>query len=466
MIKPEQPQFTPQKIEETKKEIHMNGRGRRIDETAEEYKAEREVSWAEKQQLKAEDSESTEQPRANKPLSTGDQKIEEYINRIKSGESKESIFQGLPKTFKLGIEKRLASDVLKSRRVIDDQKKANAIREKLGLPLQEVRQEGSLPSDKNTENKNGLDKPNYERIANNIPIDEKKPLKPEGIGPILGGNMFGENDHPTLAGQIIAKSIYDKLVQRLGGKPFTVESVEKVIQSGKEDLEDFKKYILELSEGSKKSSGKSLGFSVERPAGKTGFHLNGEDGNVGRDHLFYFNKTSKEYKNPQAQEIRAYLTINPAEAKNIQRHFVDLCTKLYEAGIDFTGKAASPAGLENRTDNMVLYITKSDQEKASQMIKDFLQERKIGNGYVDAATPSPQEGLSWALEPATKDVKLWQNVSGSSEGASFNAVVATKVAPMYLRRLAEAHLRLGNQNEANIFNAEADRVENLIKQAA
>src|SRR5574343_1369182 len=44
----------------------------------------------------------------NKPLTGGDQKIEEYVSRIKNGESKDSIFQGLPESFKSGIEKRLA----------------------------------------------------------------------------------------------------------------------------------------------------------------------------------------------------------------------------------------------------------------------------------------------------------------------------------------------------------------------
>jgi len=44
----------------------------------------------------------------NKPLTGGEQKIEEYVSRIKNGESKDSIFQGLPESFKSGIEKRLA----------------------------------------------------------------------------------------------------------------------------------------------------------------------------------------------------------------------------------------------------------------------------------------------------------------------------------------------------------------------
>lgn len=42
------------------------------------------------------------------PLSAGEQKINEYVNRIKSGESRDSILQGLPESFKLGIEKGLA----------------------------------------------------------------------------------------------------------------------------------------------------------------------------------------------------------------------------------------------------------------------------------------------------------------------------------------------------------------------
>lgn len=42
-----------------------------------------------------------------KSLPGAEQKIEEYVNRIKKGESKDSIFQGLPESFKSGIEKRL-----------------------------------------------------------------------------------------------------------------------------------------------------------------------------------------------------------------------------------------------------------------------------------------------------------------------------------------------------------------------
>lgn len=45
----------------------------------------------------------------DKPLTGGEQKIEEYANRIKNGESKDSIFQDLPESFKSGIEDKLAN---------------------------------------------------------------------------------------------------------------------------------------------------------------------------------------------------------------------------------------------------------------------------------------------------------------------------------------------------------------------
>lgn len=44
----------------------------------------------------------------NKPLTGGEQKVEEYVERIKNGESKDSIFQGLPQSFTSAIERKLS----------------------------------------------------------------------------------------------------------------------------------------------------------------------------------------------------------------------------------------------------------------------------------------------------------------------------------------------------------------------
>jgi hypothetical protein len=367
--------ISPAEMEEAEREMHMNGRAVRVDETLEQYRKEREESWQKRlEQQKAKDQEELKKARQSVGLeSVGDQ----------------------------------------------DEKK----------------------------NK-------YEGFADKISIDEKKPPKPEQFFPPAAGNMFGENDEPTLAGKVIAKDVYDRLVERQDHKPSF--SAQEIIQLGKEALEDFKKSIQDYGRFS---------FDVSRPGGKTGFHLNGEDGRVSRDHLFYFSKSTKEWKNPKETQTRAYLTMDSSEVKNIQKHFIDICSKLYEAGVDFTGKAASPNGLERRTDNAVFYIADSDKEKAGKIIREFLQERGIGHGNVEAAEADPeQNGLSWAPEPNEKDVELWQKVSGSSEKASYNTVVASKVVPHFLRRLAESNLKVGDKKSADIFTKEADRVSKLIEE--
>ena len=56
-----QPQPTSEEeLKAAEKEMHMSGRAMRVDETPEEYKAEREASWAEKQQPKIENPENQE----------------------------------------------------------------------------------------------------------------------------------------------------------------------------------------------------------------------------------------------------------------------------------------------------------------------------------------------------------------------------------------------------------------------
>lgn len=56
-----QPQPTPEdELKAAEKEMHMSGRAMRVDETPEEYRAEREKSWAEKQNPKPESPENLE----------------------------------------------------------------------------------------------------------------------------------------------------------------------------------------------------------------------------------------------------------------------------------------------------------------------------------------------------------------------------------------------------------------------
>lgn len=135
---------------------------------------------------------------------------------------------------------------------------------------------------------------------------------------------------------------------------------------------------------------------------------------------------------------------------------------MYDAGIDFTAKAASPHGVQTRTDNMVFYIAQNDQARASDMIKQFLTERGIGQGHIRAAVPSSHDGLSWAMEPTKEAQAIWREVTGSTAKTSFNGFVATMAIPTYLDRLAEAQTRKGNRPAAQAYRQEAQRARDVI----
>ncbi len=57
---------------------------------------------------KIEQTSTQENAEVKKPLSAGEIKVNEYVGRILSGESKDSIFEGLPESFKTSIEDKLA----------------------------------------------------------------------------------------------------------------------------------------------------------------------------------------------------------------------------------------------------------------------------------------------------------------------------------------------------------------------
>jgi hypothetical protein len=473
-------------------------RAQKRDETSEEYRvanpqfaAAREDTWRKKMQeagVESEDRQPTpEQQKAQQEMDEASQMVADHFKgaaRIPDGILTPEETQILSQMEVLYTQQKAANPDQPVKFGLDDQSNETYMRLLYRLPLairehgdkqidqaemSEIREQLGIQAPKKEEASGSKigeikkygEQDKYENIGKKIPLDEKNVPSSE-IWNISYGNMFKEGDQQTLAGKIIGENIYNKLVYRTDHQ--SQQSAQELIQLGKEGLDDFKQYVENINNESRQQGGKEFPFNTTRQSGETGFHLNGQEGNVSRGHLFYFNKSSIEWKNPHEQQVRAYLTLKTDEIKNVQRYFVDLSKKLYDEGIDFSAKAASPNGMEKRTDNVVLYISASDQAKAGKIIKEFLSERKIGQGNVDAAIPSPdQEGLSWALEPTEQDVKLWQDVSGSSERVSYNGLVAVKAAPAYLRRIAEIHLKSGNQNEAAIFSAEADRVEDLIK---
>lgn len=299
----------------------------------------------------------------------------------------------------------------------------------------------------------------YERIARELPIDEQKPPVPEAILPPMGGNMFGEDDNPTLAGRVVTR-VYNNLLERPDKTPKSAERAQALIAASKAALKDYSDALNEQAR-QRQAEGKPLfANATDRQPGTDGFHVDGKT--YLREFMYYFNKSKTHWKNANEPEVRAYLTLSQSEMGQIQRHFVDLATQMYDAGIDFTAKAASPAGMADRTDNMVFYISASDQPKASELMKKYLAEKGIGKGHVLAAQASPQEGLSWALEPGPIQDKIWQEVSGSTQKSSFNTFVATMAMPAYLDRLAEAHVKLGNNEAANTYRQEAQRVKTVI----
>lgn len=306
--------------------------------------------------------------------------------------------------------------------------------------------------------KNKLNINIFEKIGEQIKIDEQHPPKPESFFPPLVGNFFNEEDTPTLAGKIIVE-IYRELIRR--SDYVNQYNVEEIINIGKKAVQNYKDYVKEKVLKRWEAGDQKITFGIDRKEGADLFHFNGDDRPI-FDHLFYFNKSRIHWRNPKESIVRAYITLAPQEINKIQNIFVDLCLQLYDAGIDFSAKCSSPNGLIKRTDNIVLYISNSDQSKASQILKNFLKERRIGKGHVMAATPDPQDGLSWAYEPNEQQQKIWQEVSGSSQRTSFNTFVATMAVARYLERLALAHLKLGNVAVSNIYQQEAKRVRSII----
>lgn len=300
----------------------------------------------------------------------------------------------------------------------------------------------------------------YQEIGRNFPLDEQKPPTQDMFSPPIATNAFGHNDKPTLAGRV-AVNTYDNLVKRPG---YTMsETPAQIIERGKINANNFAEYVTALNKKRETSGLPSFATAITRKSETDGFHFNGEQ-IYSKDHIFYFDKSKTHYKNPKEPEIRAYLTLSQSQRDLVQRHFVDLSNELYDAGIDFRAKAASPKGLESRTDHMVFYISASDQEKAGGILKKYLQDKNIGEGHVQAAISSQQEGLSWGMEPTEKQNKLWQEISGSTEKTSYNLFIAAMAMPEYLDRLAEAHAKLGNTDQATIFQTEAKRVRDIVNE--
>ena len=299
----------------------------------------------------------------------------------------------------------------------------------------------------------------YEAIGRGFTLDEKNLPEPEHIFRPMGGNFFEEGDEPTLAGRVIAR-VYGQLVNR--DIPPPKESGKDLLEECRAELRIFFDYVNKILTERDREGKKDLGLSNQRVSGTDHFF---RSYGATDEHSMYFSKSHAHWKDRNAEEIRAYITVAPEQIKDLSKNFVDLSILLYDAGIDFTAKCASPSGAKNRTDNVVIYIARADQPKATPIIKEFLNERKLGQGHIKAGVVSAQDGLSWAPEPSNKDHKLYAEIAGSSGRTSFNAYVTARAIPTYLERLATAHTKKGNKKAAGTFAQEAKRVRGIIVKA-
>jgi serine/threonine protein phosphatase PrpC len=296
-----------------------------------------------------------------------------------------------------------------------------------------------------------LDEDDFKRISTSmsLPTQAKEAIIP--IGPLYG-NMFNDNDIRTLAGKFLGE-IYSPLIDRANG-----QALQDAIGSdewgplGKSAIRQFASEIQAINKTREAKGLPPLSFSNDHIGGSDDFHFNGDRSPV-TAHLFYFNKATQNYDppyNPNEGITHAYITLDPTNKDIVAKNFVDLCETLYDAGINFSAKATSPYGTIKRDDNIVIYIRDSDKENAAHLIRSFLTERSIATGHVRAANPDAQDGLSWAPEPTPREVKIFQEITGSTTQGSFNAIVASRLMPYYLASLARQYREIAQREKATL----------------
>ncbi|HXS15282.1 MAG TPA: T3SS effector HopA1 family protein [Candidatus Saccharimonadales bacterium] len=184
---------------------------------------------------------------------------------------------------------------------------------------------------------------------------------------------------------------------------------------------------------------------------------------------FHFLKPQSMRASHAEPMTRAYLTINPDQAANIQNHFVSLTYLLLGAGIDFEAKAASPSEVFQRADNMVFYFPDSQRENAQLIIQQYLQENGLGQGHVQTAAPDEIEGLSWSPEPDAQENALVDAVNhraSSPNRYSYNQLVAARLAPYYLRRWERACREIGLDQKADKIRQRYLEMQDVIRRGA
>ena len=177
-----------------------------------------------------------------KPLTGAQQKIEEYTNRISTGESKEKIFEGLPPSFKASIEEKLkAREAAK----IKDGQDIEKIKQELGIVSKS--EDGSLKDSEKVFDK--IQPITISQVNENVGIQRRK-LDSKNISfKQEGGNVkvfYLTQEWYSKPGKLFEQLVDGKLVKVIvsndaSASHASFEPLTNVYSIGPGAIEEFKK---------------------------------------------------------------------------------------------------------------------------------------------------------------------------------------------------------------------------------
>lgn len=324
-----------------------------------------------------------------------EQKIDEYVNRIEAGESKEGIFQGLAESFKTRIEARL-SEVLPEKKEIDeryqsDQQKIVELRNQLGIAnLPETIQKEITPLAPVEERKklHGW-AASYElaKIAKQQGVDLSKISREEYADFAIQHSLAIDDDQLRVAPwQRMATSVEEIVLENRERKAQIIEESEKAfakfcyeIQQKAEQEDRFISPNIRVRQGTKDSNS-WLFFGINNGAGE---------------------KSNETYK--------AYISIKDLNTLTPQR-FIDFMTALRDAHYNGDIKIfqdLSEQGIR-LSDQIVMHGgTQTDAELALQIAEQFfgtdLDQKSLGKDeVVDGENKSYSQILAAKIKEGIK----------------------------------------------------------------
>ncbi len=165
---------------------------------------------------------------------------------------------------------------------------------------------------------------------------------------------------------------------------------------------------------------------------------------------------------------RVYITLDTgnssSELTNAMFTFPMLCDKLRLAGIQFVAKSSSPSGYANAADNIILYFNAEQSDQLREVLRAFDFKGKVADqSQVKAAVPDAElPGVAWGVQPGGEMLRKLKFLTGKTEG-SYSLIVAMYGLQNFLERLASAHLRLGNEDEADYFHRLERKTNTYLK---